>query len=46
MRNALSPFFSSSKMKNMFIHINECAKNISDFYLKELKKTGKIFSTI
>lgn len=43
MRATLSPAFSSSKMKNMFGYIEQCAKNMSQFYLKELVIYGNFY---
>jgi hypothetical protein len=34
MRSTLSPAFTSSKMKNMFVFITECGKQLSEFLEK------------
>ncbi|XP_077286390.1 cytochrome P450 9e2-like [Arctopsyche grandis] len=42
MRAALSPAFTSSKMRNMFDFIEECAKNMTEYYTndKEVNERG------
>ncbi|XP_077285507.1 uncharacterized protein LOC143910784 [Arctopsyche grandis] len=42
MRAALSPAFTSSKMRNMFVFIEECARDIVDYYInhEEIKEKG------
>ncbi|XP_077285508.1 uncharacterized protein LOC143910785 [Arctopsyche grandis] len=44
MRSALSPAFTSAKMRNMFIYIEECARDMADFYMndKEMKDHGMV----
>lgn len=37
MRATLSPAFTSSKMKGMFILMTECAKDVANYLLKESK---------
>lgn len=41
MRNTLTPAFTSSKMKSMFILVNECAQNLTNFFLNEVQTKGK-----
>lgn len=40
MRATLSPAFTSSKIKNMFTFMNECAKEVTDFISKESDMIG------
>lgn len=40
MRAALSPAFTSSKIKNMFTFMNECAEQVTDFISKENEIMG------
>lgn len=40
MRATLSPAFTSSKMKGMFIFMSECARDFTSFFLKECN--GKV----
>lgn len=40
MRAALSPAFTSSKMRNMFVFIEECAKNMAEYYINDKEVNG------
>lgn len=40
MRGTLSPAFTSSKMRQMFIHVADCGKQMADYYLDLVKNKG------
>lgn len=44
MRSILSPAFTSSKLKNMFVLISECGRQMTDYFLKEAKNDGGIIT--
>lgn len=45
MRGTLSPAFTSSKMRQMFVHVAECGEQMANHYLQEIKsKNNGLFN--
>lgn len=46
MRAALSPAFTSAKMKNMFVYIEKCAEGVAQYYTDVKEMTGQLKAII
>lgn len=42
MRASLSPAFTSAKMRNMFVYIEECARDVVQYFANANEMKGKL----